>query len=81
MSGWENLPEETPAAPPAASPAPAAMSDVTAEIQAPGTVLVTDGDLIRAAEWYFPALWIGMLAVVAFIGIYSAVGKLPNSPW
>jgi hypothetical protein len=78
MSGWENLPEETPAPPPAA---PAAASDV-AEAAPPGAKeLVTDGDLIRAAEWYFPALWIGMLAVVAFIGIYSAIGKLPNSPW
>jgi hypothetical protein len=78
MSGWENVPEETPATP---APAPAAASGVAEAAPPDENVLVTDGDLIRAAEWYFPALWIGMLAVVAFIGIYSAVGKLPNSPW
>jgi hypothetical protein len=68
MSGWENLPKETPAATPSVAP-----SDEGE--------LIEDGDFIRAAEWYFPALWIGMLIVVAFIGVYSAVGKLPNSPW
>jgi hypothetical protein len=67
MSGWENLPKKTPKTPPAAPKDEAE--------------LIEDGDLIRAAEWYFPALWIGMLIVVAFIGVYSAVGKLPNSPW
>ena len=71
MSGWENLPEETPAKP---SAAPKAAPSDEEE-------LIEDGDLIRAAEWYFPALWIGMLVVVSFIGVYSAVGKLPNSPW
>ncbi len=71
MSGWENLPQETPSSPAAESGAAAPQPEEQ----------VIDGDLLRAAEWYFPALWCGMLAVIAFIGVYSAVGKLPNHPW
>ncbi len=79
MSGWENIPEETPA--PTRLPSPAVASDVAEAVPAPEPDLITDGELLRAAEWYFPALWLAMLLVVCFIGVYSAVGKLPNSPW
>jgi hypothetical protein len=79
MSGWENIPEETPAPTPTASPALA--SDVGEAAPAPDPDLITEGDLLRTAEWYFPVLWLAMLLVVCFIGVYSAVGKLPNSPW
>jgi hypothetical protein len=78
MSGWENIPEETPARTP---PRPAAASDVAEAAPAPDPNLITDGELLRAIEWYFPALWLVLLLVVCFIGVYSAVGKLPNSPW
>jgi hypothetical protein len=78
MSGWENIPEETTAPPP---PVPAAASDVAEVVPAPEPDLISEGDLLRTAEWYFPALWLAMLLVICFIGVYSAVGKLPNSPW
>jgi hypothetical protein len=78
MSGWENIPEETPA--PTPLPSPAVASDIVEAASAPNPDLITDGELLRAAEWYFPAVWIGMLLVVCFIGVYSAVGKLPNHP-
>jgi hypothetical protein len=81
MSGWENIPEETPAPPAKSRQAKALAADVSAAPPAPGTEPIADGDWIRTAEWYFPALWLAMLAVVCFIGVYSAVGKLPNSPW
>ncbi len=79
MSGWENIPEETPS--PRPLPGSVVASDVAEAIPSLDSDLITDGEFLRAAEWYFPALWIGMLAVVALIGIYEAVGKLPNSPW
>ncbi len=78
MSGWENVPEEKP---PAVAPSPAATSDVAEAAPAEPKAPFEDGEMVRAVEWYFPALWIGMLAVCCFIGIYSAVGKLPNSLW
>jgi hypothetical protein len=77
MSGWENIPKKTPA--PTASPALA--PDVAEAVPTPDPDLTTDGKFLRAAEWYFPVLWLAMLLVVCFIGVYSAVGKLPNSPW
>ena len=79
MSGWENISKEAPAPKPTASPVVA--SDVAEAASAPDPDLISDGELLRVAEWYFPALWLAMLLVVCFIGVYSAVGKLPNSPW
>ncbi len=79
MSGWENVPEETAAA--TLPPSPAVATDVAEPAPAHDPNLITDGELLRAAEWYFPALWLAMLLVVCFIGVYSAVGKLANSPW
>jgi hypothetical protein len=81
MSGWENVSEETAAPPARPRRAKAPAADVSAAAPAPGTEPIADGDWIRTVEWYLPALWLAMLAVVCFVGVYSAVGKLPNSPW
>jgi hypothetical protein len=82
MSGWENIPEKTPPAPAKPRRAKAPAADVSgAPPSPPESEPIADGDWIRIAEWYFPALWLAMLLIVCFIGVYSAVGKLPNSPW
>jgi hypothetical protein len=78
MSGWENIPKETPARKPRRR---AAAPNVAQAAPASEPDQITEGDLLRTIEWYLPALWLAMLAVVCFIGVYSAVGKLPNSPW
>jgi hypothetical protein len=82
MSGWENIPEEQQAgahararrrrgAPLAEAPAPMATEELPAE----------EGDLVRLFEWYWPAIWVGMLGIIAFIGIYQAVDRMAGGPW
>jgi hypothetical protein len=44
----------------------------------PSPDLVTDGEVIRTLEWYIPVVWVGMLMIVCYIGIYYAVEKLPG---
>ncbi len=59
----------THAAVPPPAPRPAA---------APGDALaVESGPVINLLEELFPLAWLGMLTVVSFVGIYSAVTKLP----
>jgi len=38
---------------------------------------VESGPVINLLEELFPLAWLGMLTVASFVGIYSAVTKLP----
>lgn len=39
---------------------------------------VSEGEVLRTLEWYFPVAWVGMLMIVSYIGIFYAVEKLPG---
>jgi hypothetical protein len=77
MSGWENVPEEAAVAPPAPrKPKAAAQRDQASSDAA----TLEDGELARLVDEYWPHAWLLMLSIVSAIGIWAAVGKLPNPP-
>ncbi len=42
---------------------------------------VTEGELLKTLEYYFPLFWLACLIVVSYIGIYYAVDQLDgNNP-
>lgn len=91
MTERENsTPDEEPVAEPAresAEPAPevtepevmAATTDVAVDEPFSDDKPVAEGDVIRTLEWYFPLIWLAMLIIVSYIGIYYAVEHLPGS--
>ena len=70
MSGWENIPEE------ALAPRKAG-AGAADELDATG---FEDGQLAQLVDTYWPQVWLAMLAIVSVIGIWAAIGKLPNVP-
>lgn len=88
MSGWENVPPDAPKQPgaPRKRGAAAATSVAAATTTAATTAtesddaLVDDGRLAQLVDLYWPHAWIMMLITVCLIGIWAAIGKLPNHP-
>jgi hypothetical protein len=78
MSGWENLPEEEPAATPAARK-PRAAAEPTVAPGEPGT-FVEESETARLIDQYTPQLFACMLIALCLIGIWGGIGKLPNHP-
>ena len=48
-------------------------------------LIVEEGPLVEALEWYFPVIFAVCLIIVAYIGIYHGVSTLPGQnplpPW
>ena len=68
-------------APTTADAPPEMWEHLEAEIRAEDDIPdlpVTDGEVIRTLEWYFPVVWVAMLMIVCYIGIYYAVDRLPG---
>jgi hypothetical protein len=79
--GWENLPKDAPRAPDAPRPRKRDVPAAAATTAAVDTDTIEDGEWISRIEYYFPQIWLGMLSILCALGIYCAVGKLPNAPW
>ncbi|MEO8458319.1 MAG: hypothetical protein ABI559_10950 [Chloroflexota bacterium] len=80
--GWENLPKDAPKGPaPAARPRKREVPAVALSAAVSETDTIEDGEWISRIEYYFPQIWLGMLSILCALGIYCAVGKLPNAPW
>ena len=78
MSGWENIPDEAPKQP----RAPRKRGPAAVEASAPSAdeALVEDGEFARLVDLYWPQIRLMMLAIVSLIGVWAAIGKLPNHP-
>jgi hypothetical protein len=80
MSGWENVPDEAPSRPPSRRKRRSGPSIAEPEATSSDVVLVEDGRFAQLVDLYWPHAWMTMLAIVCAIGVYSAIGKLPNHP-
>ena len=77
MSGWENVPEEAPSP---RKPQTTVSSPAEPGAAATDASTVEDGELARLVNLYWPQAWLIMLTIVSLIGVWAAIGKLPNAP-
>ena len=81
MSGWENVPEEAPKQPRGPRKRRGARTTpVEADAALSDAALIEDGRLAQLIDQYFPHAWMMMLIAVSLIGIWAAIGRLPNHP-
>jgi len=80
MSGWENVPEEAPKPPGPQRKRQAAAATAAPQAALDDAATVEDSEFAQFVDMYWPQAWMMMLAIVSLIGIWAAIGKLPNHP-
>jgi hypothetical protein len=80
VSGRKNVPDKAPSRPTSQRKRRSGASAAEPEAPSSDVVLVEDGRLAQLVNLYWPLAWMTMLTIVCAIGVWAAIGKLPNHP-